>query len=138
MKFNHPFISETVTKKLEVGDYGVEFEDGVVPLFYFERKSIGDLFGTMGGGYKRFKKEMVRARDMGATLFLLIEGTLSDVLNGYKHSSIDGNSLLQKLFTLWTRYGLIPIFCSSRSECSRFITEFFLSVGREKVRAENE
>lgn len=92
----------------------------------------------MGKGYKRFKKEMVRARDMGATLFLIIEGTLSDVLCGYKHSMMEGHSVLQKLFTLWTRYGLVPIFCASAAECSRFITEFFLSIGREKVRAENE
>ena len=58
LEFDHKFIEGIEMTKLEVGDYAVKFKDGYSPLYFFERKSIGDLFGTMGKGYKRFKREI--------------------------------------------------------------------------------
>lgn len=115
---------------LPVGDYAAEFNDGTRPPIMFERKGINDLFGTMGKGYPRFKKELARAKDAGLQLILIIEGTLAEVYAGVPHSTMEGATVVQKLFTLWIRYDLQPVFCASRKEMAAFIREFFYGVGR--------
>ena len=56
--FSHPDIRATILHHLNVGDYCICFHDGHIPSVVFERKSVGDLFGTLTGGYDRFKKEI--------------------------------------------------------------------------------
>ena len=116
---------------LSVGDYGCEYENGWAPPFYFERKSIGDLYGTMTGGYKRFKAEMERAVEAKVKLVLIVEETLGEVGDGWKHSEFSGDSMIQKLFTLRVRYGLETVFCDGRREMVRYIKEFYCAIGRE-------
>jgi len=134
LKFNHPYITEIINTKLIIGDYSCILENGVIIPYYFERKSMGDLFGTMGKGYKRFKKEMIRAQENNIKLILIIEGSLLKVLKGSPHSTIEGIIIVKKLFTLWIRYGLISIFCKDREEMSEFIIQYFMAYGREKIR----
>ena len=43
-----------------VGDYAWETDSGYILPLTFERKSLGDLFSTLGKGYPRFKKEILR------------------------------------------------------------------------------
>jgi len=141
LEFSHPMITEVRVVKLDVGDYGVMFEDGHIPSVFFERKTIGDLFGTMGKGYERFKKEMERARESKSRLVLIIEGSYSKIGKGYKYSMIKGMSMKLKLFTLQLRYGLQFVPLNSRSEMSDYITDWFISEGREytrKKKAANE
>ena len=138
LKFSHPFITEVIVQKLDVGDYGVEFEDKHRPPFYFDRKSIGDLFGTMGNGYPRFKECIKRAQESDVRLFIIIEGTLTDCLKGYEHSSLEGVSVVYKLFTLWVKYGIIPVFCSSREEMASYIVNFYIAVGKRYIKDRHE
>jgi len=126
-------VSRVVKEGLSYGDYVAEFNDGTRSSTYFERKRMGDLFGTMGKGYKRFKKEMDRAKKDGSKLILIIEGSLTKVLKGHKRSQIKGYSLVMKLFTLWMRYDLLPVFCKDRPEMTRFIVEYYNAEGREKL-----
>lgn len=127
-------ITEVLDEKLDVGDYGARFTDGHEPPFYFDRKSIPDLFGTLGTGYERFKKCIIRAQETNKQLFIIVEGTLSDVIRGHEHSSIEGISIVRKMFTLWVRYGVGIVFVADRSEMSKYITEFFIAVGKKYVR----
>jgi hypothetical protein len=84
----------------------------------------------MGSGYERFKKEMERAKADSIKLVLIIEGTYSDVWNGYERSKIEGPSLLKKLATLYVKYDLEYVFCESRRVMARRITDTFLAVER--------
>lgn len=137
LKFHSPFITSVAKKKLDFGDYGCIFKDGHrVPIF-FERKSIGDLYGTMGKGYPRFKKEILRSQVAKATLFIIVEGTLSEIGRGYKHSKIQGKSMVYKLFTLWVKHGIQTIYTSSRKEMAEYITQFYIGCGKEHVRRKN-
>jgi ERCC4-type nuclease len=122
------------TKKLDVGDYAVEFKDGYVPPVRFERKALGDLFGTMGGGYKRFKKKMIEAQTSNLRLIIIIEVPLSRVLKGYEHSSIEGLSLVYKLFTLWIKHGVMTVYCRNRTEMKDYILHTFIAYGKEYLR----
>lgn len=126
-------LTETRVVTLPVGDYGCEFIDGHRPPLIFERKGLHDLFGTMTRGYPRFKRELMKAKDLNLRLILLIEGTMADVYAGVPQSSWDGDRCMQKIFTLWVRYGLQPVFCASRSEMTAFIVETFEGLGRERM-----
>ena len=121
------------TIKLDVGDYGVRYRDGVRPPVYFERKAIGDLWGTMTHDYPRWKRELKRAREAGVTLILIIEGSLTDVGSGWIHSGFPGPSMEQKLFTIQVRYSLPIVFSNNRLEMARYIVEYFSAIGREYV-----
>jgi len=91
------FNCETVKGTLPVGDYGALFFNSSRFSVIFERKSIGDLFGTLSQGYSRFKKEIERARKAGITLVIVIEGTKDEILKGYKHSQRNDCSIVLQL-----------------------------------------
>ena len=133
LEFTHQFITNVERIKLDVGDYGCRFADDHIPSIFFERKSIGDLFGTMTSGYKRFKREILRAQESKTTLIIIIEGTLSKVLRGYEHSTVEGITIVKKLLTLWVKYGIKPVFCKDRDEMSLYIAEFYCAVGRQYI-----
>ena len=88
----------------------------------------------MGVGYKRFRKELERAKSKDIKLILIIEGSLSKVLKGYSHSSIKGITVVKKLFTLWIKYDIVPVFCKNREEMSTYICEFYSAIGRKAIR----
>ena len=56
-----PLVVRTVVAGLASGDYSIEgFEDRVA----CERKSLADLYGTLGGGRERFERELQRLAEM--------------------------------------------------------------------------
>lgn len=134
LEFKHRFITGCIFRKIDAGDYAVEFEDGYSPPVVFERKSISDLFGTLGDGYKRFKKEIVRAREANVTIIIIVEQTLFDIKEGIERSFRSGDTILSQLFTLRARYGIETVFCNGRDECSEYITQFYLGLGREYIK----
>lgn len=134
LSFSHPYITDVKIEKLDVGDYRVEFTGGYRPPLVFERKSIGDLYGTMTNGYSRFKKEVERAADSNTQLIVIVEADLSTVAKGYKHSKFAGESMIKKLFTLWVRYKLMTVYCRNRKEMSEYILQTYLALGREYIR----
>ena len=129
LEFRPGVFDEIVTKGMPFADYWLEIEEKEVPIM-FERKGLGDLFGTMGNGYERFKLEMGKAKQMECHLFLLIEGSMQQVWQGYEHSTISGDSMLKKLAMLRVRYDLDVHFFNSRREMARFIEEIFSAVVR--------
>ena len=56
-------VEKVTAMKLDVGDYQCRFRDGTIPPCSFERKGLGDCYGTMTSGYLRFKKEMKGAKE---------------------------------------------------------------------------
>lgn len=114
---------------LAYGDYSAVIDDKPVPIV-FERKGLGDLFGTMGAGYERYKKEMGRAKDANVKLILLIEGTYTDVWNGTERSQISGESMIKKLHTLYVKYDHEFWFCESRRVMARRIVDTYSAVQR--------
>jgi len=114
---------------LSYGDYTAIVHGRPVPIV-FERKGFSDLWGTMTSGYDRFKKEMKRAKADNMKLILIIEGTYSDVWNGFDKSAYDGQSMLKKLATLYAKYDLEYVFCESRRVMARRIADTFYAVER--------
>ena len=123
-------LTEVVVEALPVGDYACRYTSGKMAPVVFERKSLGDLYGSMTGGYRRFKRELLKARTLGTLLILGVEAPLSKVAEGYPHSDFSGESCLRKVFTLWVKYGLQPVFCRNREELAMFIRQTFEAIGR--------
>lgn len=129
---------DVITEGVPYADYWCEVPNTEgsftqIPIC-FERKGLGDLFGTMGNGYDRFKREMERCKEAKFHMILVVEGTLSEVLRGYKHSSIEGKSLLKKLAMLRIRYDLEVLFFDGRAEMARWIEEVFDAVYRNYLK----
>ncbi len=114
---------------LPYGDYTALVHGKPVPIV-FERKGFSDIWGTMTSGYDRFKSEMERASSDKIKLILIIEGSYTDVWNGFERSQYDGASMLKKLATLYTRYDLEYIFCESRRVMARRIADTFYAIER--------
>lgn len=114
---------------LPYGDYHAIVHGKPVPLL-FERKGFSDLWGTMTSGYDRFKREMERAKADNMKLVLIIEGSYTEVYNGFDKSVYDGSSMLKKLATLYTKYDLEYIFCESRRVMARRIVDTYSAIER--------
>lgn len=130
------FRPEFKTKRigLKFADYGCEVQDPNgkwvdIPI-RFERKGLGDLFGTMGKGYERFKREMERARIANHKMFLLVEGSMKKVRKGHSFSMIAGSSIIKKLAMLEIRYGLHVHYFNNREEMANYIEEIYSAVVR--------
>lgn len=117
-------IDEVLVKKLDFGDYGCEIAGNRLPI-YFERKSIGDLFGTLTSGIDRFKREVTRAKEANCTLYLAIEGSLLDVYKGSEFSIVAGSQIVRTIFMYKVKYGLEPVFCNDREQMKYYILETF-------------
>ena len=131
-------VDGIIVRKLDVGDYCCEFNNGYVPPVIFERKSIGDLFGTLTNtkkvkNYDRFKREIMRAKKLNIRLILIVEGSLTKVLKGYKYSTRKGKEIVKQMFTLLYRYNILPVFVNNREEMARYITEEYNAIGRKAV-----
>lgn len=113
-------FDEVYTAALPYGDYTVTINDAHTNVCW-ERKSLGDLFGTMTKGYERFKREMERAKKDKAYMELLVEASMTEVGAGYKYSRFPGSAMLKKLATLKMRYGLNTFFFNNRREMAKYI-----------------
>ena len=104
-----------ISAKLDVGDYSIV---GLENLVCVERKTIGDLWGTLGNqkNYERFIREWTRA--VNHKKFLIIEGTLADVDGGYRFSKVSPENIHGKLISLQIKHGVHVIF-AGRTDVAR-------------------
>ena len=117
-------IEQIVVEKLSYGDYSAH-HNGVACNIYFERKGLGDLFGTLGKGYQRFKKEIARCSLDGNKLVIVIEGSILNILRGYKHSQMSGPGVFRTLCTLYVKYGVQFVCFNDRNDMATYIVETF-------------
>ncbi len=112
-------------KCLPVGDYGARFSEDYVCSVVFERKSIGDLFGSLTFGYDRFRRMFQKAAVLNIKVVIAIEGTQEKVLEGYKHSRRDPKSILVQLETIKKKYDIESIFFTSRISMAHYIADYY-------------
>lgn len=123
----HPtgMIEGVKSKKLNCGDYSIEGYENEIAV---ERKSPSDLFGTLGKGHTRFKKELQRAKDYDY-FAIIVETPFFDVyekcFEGAEYSSMAGDVIIKQCFTIKFKYGVDVIFCNNRSEASAIIRQIF-------------
>ena len=125
-----PEFAAVERSMLPVGDYGVRDPEGRLFPLVIERKSKGDLFGTLATGFDRFKKEIGRAREAKIQLVLVIEATRSEVANGFKYSMRSGSAVVKQVNTLFVKYDIPYIYAQNSFEAARIIEDIFGAVVR--------
>lgn len=112
-----------IIKKLDTGDYSLE---GYEDLIMIERKTIPDLWGSLGQWRERFLKEMTRSLEFPAR-YLIIEGTLSDINKGFRYSKLSSEYIIASLISLEVKYGIHVIFTNKRKDIARTYVRKLLS-----------
>ncbi len=105
-----PLVVASVRAGLKTGDYSVEGLEDVVAI---ERKSKVDLYGTVGRGRARFKRELDRLAAMEVPAVVL-ECDLSSLLRPPERSRVSPSSVLNSLIA-WSVRHRIPVWpCPDR------------------------
>jgi len=126
--WNKNTLATTIESKgLKVGDYSLKNHENKIAI---ERKSPTDLFGTLGAGHKRFKKELEKAADYDY-FGIYIESSFMSILNknfenSYR-SKMKGFVIIKILETLKLKYNIDVVFCNNRNEMKRRIKSIFNS-----------
>lgn len=129
-------VSKVIRKYLPFADYWAsDTEDSNEYPIVWERKSLGDLYGTLTKGMNRFKAEIARCKDMDCTMYLGIEATMKQVYDGYEFSSVSGQKIMRTLMTLRVKYGVEPVFCESKHELKAHIVETYEAIERNYAKS---
>lgn len=113
-KFNDVKIIES---KLEYGDYSLLPNKGVS----VERKSLGDLYGTLSGGLERFGREVERAKKVDGYLVVVVEATINNVLyQKRKFGKCSGEFIMHNMRKILRTYDNIQfVFCDGRKDAQQ-------------------
>lgn len=121
---NHPYWTDNV-QKLDVGDYTIKGHQHRISI---ERKSLADLFQTLGKGHKRFKQELKRSESLDY-FAIVIDGTYTQALKKYfphsHYTQMKGEVIIKILFTLHIKYGINIFFCDGRAEAKKLVKSIF-------------
>jgi ERCC4-type nuclease len=114
---------------LATGDYSLAGVDDAVAI---ERKTVDDLVGCLTQDRERFKQCLQRGK--GLDYFaLVVEASLSDLLNGRYWSDMHPNAAVQSLLAFSVRYRL-PVFFAENRELAQLVTESLLEKYARMVR----
>lgn len=112
-------------EKLDVGDYSIKGYESKVMI---ERKTIGDLWNTLGRDWDRFLRELDRAKDHKIK-FLIIEANLADLDRGFSYSKVPPENIHAKLISLQVKHNVHVIFAGridkAREYTRRLLAKLF-------------
>tara|TARA_B110000305_G_scaffold47844_1_gene51275 strand:+ start:1108 stop:2031 length:924 start_codon:yes stop_codon:yes gene_type:complete len=83
------FFLNSKDNKLDFGDYTIGGKD--YTYTYVDRKSEGDFKGTMSVGFQRFRKELERAKQFNAFLYIVTESSIDKIIKNNKYGSYSSN-----------------------------------------------
>lgn len=108
-----------VKEKLDVGDYSLK---DLEHLICIERKTLGDLWGTLGNpvNYNRFLREWERARNHPVK-YLIIEATLADLNRQYRFSRVPPAVIHAKLISLQIKHGVHVVFAGRQDIAHTYV-----------------
>ena len=122
-EFENPSEVGTVS----IGDYSIV---GLESHIAIERKKLNDLIGCLAAGRERFERELFKGR--GLDYFgLVIECSLSDLVNGNYKSEMNPKSAIQSLIDFSVRYRLPVWFCESRKYAQRVTESLLVKYAKE-------
>lgn len=127
---------ETVIGKLDVGDYVSRSHFDSVAI---DRKSLSDLCGTMSQGFERFQREIIRAKELGMYLIVLVEQKLEDLLNlaflpAAKNIKASSDFICSRIRELYQTYDNIQfVFADGRGRAAKLVTKILTCAGAKSV-----
>lgn len=117
---------ETVTKKLESGDYSVVgFEDRIA----IERKSLEDLIGTFIKRRVAFYRELERLQEYDHAC-IVVEGSLKDIYDKKYISSISPLAVVGTIMHILIEMKIPVYFCYNRQITREFVIQYLMKARR--------
>lgn len=121
----------SVVKGLATGDYSIQgFEDRVA----IERKSLQDAYASLGGGRKRFERELQRLSKLSYAA-IVIESTLEEFLKGPAFSQMNPKAAVNSIIAWSVKYRVCVFFAGNRilgKALTYRLLEKFLKYAEEK------
>lgn len=112
--------SQAARIALLVGDYTTV---DLLNKFHIERKSLGDLYGTITKGNYRFKKEILRAKFNKIHLVVVVEGTKqafkNKEFNRGNERLVSGETLIKIVETFERKHKVKFYWCKTRNAAKR-------------------
>lgn len=124
------FSCETVSRKLEAGDYSVVGHENAVAV---ERKSLADFVHTVIHDFDRFAVELMKLAAMRCAC-VVVEADLDEVLRGLAADKLRGASPASALgaaLYVAVRYRVPVYWCGSRQAACAFTDQFLRMFVRE-------
>lgn len=125
-----PLVVPTESTLLASGDYSLKgFEDQVT----IERKSLSDLYGTIGQGRDRFERELERLTTFSYAM-IIIEATWQEVIvEPPSHTQLPPKIVFRSILAWSIRYG-VPFFPAGPRRLAeittfRLLQKFFATTG---------
>lgn len=132
-------------QKLNYGDYTYNCilpsgeplhaaEGAINPDVVIERKmNLAELSQCFCQDRERFTREMQRATDHGAKVYLLVEGaSYENILNGKYKTRFNPQAFTASLFAFMARYNVVPVFCKAETS-GRVIKEILYRELKERL-----
>ena len=123
----YQFELTSETGALPCGDYSI---DGLESDIAIERKTIDDLIGCLTHDRERFERELHNGKALDY-FALVVEASLSDLVNGKYRSKMLPKSAVQSLLAFSIRYRLPIFFCESRRYGQRVTESLLCKYARE-------
>ena len=111
---------EVTVAKLAAGDYSIA---GLEDEFAIERKSLGDLVGTVIGGWIRFRKELNRLAGYRSAA-IIVEADISDILEHRYESEANPASVMGRINSILNDYSIPTLFWGSRDHCVPSVVQY--------------
>ncbi len=109
---------KAIFQKMDVGDYTTIDLIGKV---HIERKSAGDLYGSIIQGHNRFRREIMRAKEQNIKLIIMVECP-ENIFIGKQWGSVakklrtPGKTLKKIVDTIQKKYEISIIWCYDRDD----------------------
>jgi hypothetical protein len=104
-------VQDVKVTKLDTGDYSIQ-----------GMESVDELFMSLGVQWKRFEREMERARPFKHK-YLVIEATMREIYRGSRFSKMSGRFIMARLVYLQLEYDVKVIFAGSGKHVPGFIIQ---------------
>ncbi|QJW94734.1 ERCC4 domain-containing protein [Frigoriglobus tundricola] len=131
-----PMLIETKTVCLNTGDYSL---DGYADRVAVERKSLNDLFHTIGQARDRFERELERLSVMDTALVMIEADWLTIFTSPPKHSQLDPKVVFRSILAWVQRFPRVHWFPAPDRQFAEATTFRFLErFHREREREQHE
>ena len=118
---HRPLIVPTQRVHLKPGDYSIA---GLQTDVTVERKSLADLFGTLGQGLERFRREHERMAEMKRAVVVVESSWFEAIYFPPPHSKLPPKTVFRVAASWQARYGIPWVFMGDRRLAEIFTFRF--------------
>lgn len=124
-------------QKLDFGDYSATFwlnnSEIQIPVAIERKMNLEELSSCFTHDRRRFKAEFERAKEAGATMYLLVENaTWENLINGKYKTQYNPKAFLASITAWSVRYNIKLIFCKSETS-GKLIAEILYREMKERL-----